>query len=370
TGMAAVKFAQSIGAEVFATASRAKWQSLSQLGVTRLMDSRSLDFADQVLEQTNGEGVHVVLNALTGEYVERGLEALSPGGRFVELGKRDVRTLEEIAEIRADVEYQVVDLMSQTQAAYADRAKEMPHLAERLESKIHLPRTAFPLAESNRAFEYMRRAQHIGKVSVRVDDARWPIRSDSSYLVTGGLGGLGISTATWLLSRGAEHISLLGRNTQTISGAADSLPEELRELRDAGEIDLVFEADVRDQHARSRRNDGDRPTIHILRCDVTDRRQLEDAIEYAHSIAPLRGVVHSAGVLLDATIRELTWDQMQQVQMPKAVGAKHLHELTAEMPLDFFVLYSSAASLFGSPGQASHVAANTYLDALAHHRRA
>ena len=365
TGMAAVRYAKRIGAEVYATASRSKWQALRALGVEHIMDSRSLDFASQIQKTTAGHGVDVVLNSLSGDYIRKGIELLSPGGRFVELGKRDVWTTEQVAQVRSDVQYHVVDLMAKTQAAFEVESGAIESVFSKLEGPTWLPRTTFPIEECSRAFTYMRQAQHIGKVVVSLDDLQLPIRQDASYLITGGLGGLGIATAKWLLKHGAKNIVMLGRRVET-----DRLAPELQRIKDDGEVRVVFDEELDTVTDRRAVTTTGKAALYLHCCDVSDRNRLEAAIKFANSIAPLRGVIHAAGVLLDATIRELTWDQMQQVLQPKAVGAKYLHELTRNLPLDLFVLYSSAASLFGSPGQASHVAANSYLDALAHHRRA
>ncbi|AGP37465.1 type I polyketide synthase [Sorangium cellulosum] len=169
------------------------------------------------------------------------------------------------------------------------------------------------------------------------------IRADSTYLVTGGLGGLGLSVAGWLAERGAGHLVLVGR-----SGAAS----------------VEQRAAVAALEARGAR-------VTVAKADVADRAQLERILrEVTTSGMPLRGVVHAAGILDDGLLMQQTPARFRKVMAPKVQGALHLHALTREAPLSFFVLYASGVGLLGSPGQGNYAAANTFLDALAHHRRA
>ena len=335
-----------LGAEVYATASQGKWQYLKSIGVRHIFDSRSLSFAGEVMDATSGKGVHVVLNSLTGEYVDEGLKILASRGRFVEIGKRDIRSSEQVHKVRTDVEYHVFDLMAICESIVSgdqgDVSAPRSLFDEHAELTITqpLPKTVFPMEEASRAIRYLQRAHHIGKVVLDFSETRSPITKNATYLITGGLGGLGIKTAEWLVEHGAGRILLLGRSIP------EPIPEPLRQLMQQADTD-----------------------IELLSCDVTDFVQLRRAIEIANSNGLLRGIVHAAGVLHDGMLRQLTWSDMFKVLGPKVLGAQHLHQLTMGLSLDFFVLYSSAASLIGSAGQASHVSANAYLDSLAHHRR-
>jgi acyl transferase domain-containing protein len=165
---------------------------------------------------------------------------------------------------------------------------------------------------------------------------------DGAYLVTGGLGALGLNAARSLASRGARHLALLARRSPS-----DAALAAIAELRDAGVDVAVFAGDVAD----------------------AERVEAVTA-EIRSTMGPLRGVIHAAGVLDDGTLRNLDWARFESVLRPKVAGAWNLHGATLADPLDFFVLYSSAASLLGSSGQANYVAANAFLDALAHHRQA
>ena len=341
TGMAAIQVARLRGAEVFATASRAKWPALRHLGIAEPMDSRSVGFGARVRELTGGDGVDVVLNSLTGEFVDEGLAALASGGRFVEIGKRDVRDPAEIAALRPDVRYLPVDLM-----ALAEREPEriralFSALLPLFEggALTPLPHQAFAPADVPAALASMQRGEHIGKLVVDFEHEGVPVESTASYLVTGGLGGLGLATAGWLVDQGARALVLLGRRIP------ETPPAAVTALRERG------------------------AEVVLVAGDVADRDAVARAIARAEALGPLRGVVHAAGVLSDALLADLDAARVAESLRPKAYGGLHLDLQTRSRSLDFFVLYSSAASLFGSPGQGAHVAANSFLDALALNRR-
>jgi NAD(P)-dependent dehydrogenase (short-subunit alcohol dehydrogenase family)/acyl carrier protein len=218
-----------------------------------------------------------------------------------------------------------------------------------------LPFRAFPAAEVVEAFRYMQQSRQIGKIVVSFrdpvpgDETQVPteqtlqLPDDASYLVTGGLSGFGLRTAEWLARRGARHLVLLGRR-----GAAT--PE--------AEVAL----------ARMR---AEGVQVRVCACDVTRRKALAELLsEIATDMPPLRGVIHAAMVLSDGLLRNLDEESLHKVLAPKILGARNLDELTRDLALDFFVLYSSATTLFGNPGQGNYVAANHYLEALAAQRRA
>jgi acyl transferase domain-containing protein/NADPH:quinone reductase-like Zn-dependent oxidoreductase/short-subunit dehydrogenase/acyl carrier protein len=359
-GIAAIQFAKYVGAEVFATAgSDEKRDVVRMLGADHVMDSRSLAFADEVMARTDGQGVDVVLNSLAGEAINRNLRILRPFGRFLELGKRDYyeNTRIGLRPFRNNIAYFGID---------ADQLMaERPELTRRLFSELMalfaegdlkpLPFRAFPAAEVVEAFRYMQQSRQIGKIVVSFrdpvpgDETQGPteqtlqLPDDASYLVTGGLSGFGLRTAEWLARRGARHLVLLGRR-----GAAT--PE--------AEVAL----------ARMR---AEGVQVRVCACDVTRRKALAELLsEIAMDMPPLRGVIHAAMVLSDGLLRNLDEDSLHRVLAPKILGARHLDELTRDLALDFFVLYSSATTLFGNPGQGNYVAANQYLEALAGQRRA
>jgi NADPH:quinone reductase-like Zn-dependent oxidoreductase len=338
-GMAAVQLARWAGAEVLATASRGKWDVVRALGVERVMDSRALDFPREVMEHTAGRGVDVVLNSLAGEFIPAGLSVLAPGGRFLEIGKTDIWGPERVHDFRHDITYHAYDL---GEACAADPALFRTGLTAILEgieagALTPLPRRIFPLERATDAFRTMAQARHTGKIVV-VHESPVEVRPDQAYLITGGLGGVGIHIARWLAERGAGHIVLVGRTPPSAPAA-----QAVREMEAGG------------------------AKITVARVDVTRRADLEALLA---TLPPLRGVVHAAGVVDDDVIQELDRGRLVKVLAPKTEGAWNLHVLTRHMALDFFVLCSSTASLLGAAGQVNYAAANAFLDALAQSRRA
>jgi len=357
TGMAAVKVAQLAGAEIYATASLHKWKTLQEMGVQHIMNSRALEFADEIMAKTSGQGVDVVLNSLSGDFLEKSVSVMAKGGRFVEIGKRGIWTQQEMSAARVDVDYHIVDLMSVAQQQPQRIQTMLQTLKVKFESgELHpITRRVFPITQATQAFRHMQQAQHIGKVVLAVGPSKEGAKesafggsetrvvADGTYLITGGTGGLGLATAKWLVEQGARHLALLSRGVST----APAVDNWLKECAQTGVEALVLQA------------------------DVSSKVQLASALETLRAkLPPLKGIVHAAGQLQDGVLQQLDWEQMEQVLAPKAWGAWHLHQLTKQDELDFFILYSSAASLLGSPGQGAHVAANSFLDALAHHRQA
>jgi acyl transferase domain-containing protein/SAM-dependent methyltransferase len=347
-GMAAVLIAQRAGAEVFATAG-APWKRdvVRALGVKHVFDSRSPAFADEILRATGGRGVDVVLNSLADEMLDASFRVLARGGRFVEIGKRGIRTAAEVAAQDPTAEYTIVDWGETEQRApeliggmFASLADDLR--AGRLRS---LPRHVFEQDEVQRAFRFMAQARHVGRIVVRhrtAASADAPlVRGDGTYLVTGGLSGLGLVVARWLGDNGAGRIVLVSRR-----GVTDESRETVAGLRATG-IDVVAEAlDVSDEAAL---------------------RALMDRLR--ESGPPLRGVIHGAGLLDDAGLPSQTAEKYRRVLAPKVMGGYLLDRLTRPDPLDWFVAFSSIASVIGGRGQSNHSAANAFLDLLAHERR-
>ncbi|MFN7984381.1 MAG: SDR family NAD(P)-dependent oxidoreductase [Vicinamibacterales bacterium] len=343
-GLAAVQLALRLGAEVFATAgSPEKREFIRALGVEHVMDSRSLAFADQIREITAGRGVDVVLNSLAGEFIPASLDVLAEGGRFLELGKRDILTVETAADRRPDVRYHAYDLGAD---ALADHGLMRPMMNDIIAALADgsvkpLPVTTYPLAQVSDAFRLMARAGHIGKIVIRVartsrTTTESLVTPDGTYLITGGLGYLGLQTAHWLASKGARHVVLVGRRPPT-----------------AANLETIQSLGI---------------SIRTVEADSGDRTAMTDLIgELAHS---LRGVIHAAGVTEDGVLVNQTWERCSRVLHGKAHGAFLLHELTRDLPLDFFVLYSAAGLVLGASGQGVYPAANAELDSLAHARRA
>ena len=345
-GLAAIQLAQAAGAAVFATASAPKHAYLRSLGVSHVCGSRSTAFGEEILAATGGTGVDVVLNSLTGEgFIAASLSCLAQGGRFVELSRRDILSGEEMAAVRPDVAYSILELDVLKQDDPARPGAALQQVLDRLAAGELTPlvHSLWPLAEAGAAMAFMRAARHIGKLVLTSPPlGGGDLRRDRTYLVTGGLGGIGCAVAGWLAERGAGAIVLNGRR------APDAAAEEtIATLRDRG------------------------ATVRVELADVTDAAALDAMLaRMDRELPPLGGVIHSVGVLADAALGNQSWERFAQVLRPKVLGAWHLHRATAERDLDLFVLFSSVAGVLGNPGQANHAAANAFLDQLAAHRRA
>ena len=353
-GLAAVQLALQAGAEIFATAgSPGKRAYLKSMRVPHVFDSRSLNFADEILKTTDGQGVDVVLNSLPGEYIARSLSVLAAYGRFVEIGKTDIYQNKPLGlfPFRNNLSYFALDLervCRERPALVRTLLLELMDMFQRGTLKP-LPHNIFPVEDAVNAFRYMSRRKNIGKVVLSLpstepkirSDRPSAIRADAAYLITGGHGGLGLAVARWLVEKGARHLVLISRN-----GATPESEKVVAELAAKAAAVSTICADVSSE------------------CDLA--RALSEIRE---TMPPLRGVIHAAGVLDDRLLLNLDAESFRRVLAPKVCGAWNLHTLTAEMPLDFFVLFSSVASVLGSPGQGNYAAANSFLDGLAHHRR-
>jgi len=347
-GMAAIQLARRAGAVVFATAgSEAKRARLRALGVDHVMDSRSLDFADAIARATQGRGVDLVLNSLAGDFIAASVRCLADGGVFLEIGKRDIWSAERFAQERPRARYHAIDLNAQR---YQDpaAAQALFEVVMRLVDAGELrplPLHAFPLERGAEAFRFMAQARHTGKVVLTHHDGLLAsfdsLSPQASYLVTGGLSGLGLITAMRLAERGARHLVLVGRRAP---GAAALV--QLDAMRALG------------------------AQVKVVQADVSRTDEVARVLALIDERHPLRGVVHSAGVLEDGALQQQDWNRFVRPLGPKVEGAWALHALTQHLPLDFFVLYSSVAALLGSSGQGNHAAANAFMDALALQRRA
>jgi acyl transferase domain-containing protein/NADPH:quinone reductase-like Zn-dependent oxidoreductase/NAD(P)-dependent dehydrogenase (short-subunit alcohol dehydrogenase family)/acyl carrier protein/SAM-dependent methyltransferase len=356
-GLAAIQYAKHCGAVVIATAgSEVKRSFLRLAGADHVLDSRDLGFSDAVREITGGRGVDIVLNSLSGEGMDRSLEVLKPFGRFLELGKRDLYLNRRIhlRPLRQNISYFAIDI-DQLPILRPDLARD---LLARVSSALSegairpLAHRAFSFAELDDAFRLMQSSSHIGKLvllpranaGVQLRGSP-PIeaRRDGTYLITGGLEGFGYEAARWLVAHGAGSIALVGRRGPDTPGCA----ARVGELEGAG-------AEVR-----------------VYRCDVADRTSLARVLDAIRADqAPLRGVVHAASAIDDGFAAEIELARAKLVFRPKLGGAFALDALTRNDPIELFLLFSSATTLVGAPGQGVYVAANMALEALARRRQA
>ena len=349
-GLAALQLARRAGAEVLATAGSPEKRALvKSLGAAQVMDSRSLEFARETLRHTRGRGVDVVLNSLAGEAIPASLRVLAPYGRFLEIGKRDIYRNAQVGlePFQKNLSYAAIDLdrfiRERTEQAGALLGEVMEGFAAGELQPI--PHQVFPASRTPDAFRHMAQARHMGKIVIDVRDPAVRLEQTAfnrgSYLVTGGLGGLGLEVARWLAAKGVPALALVGRGepSAAAAGAVD-------ELRRAGIQVLVG------------------------RADVSDSRQLARVFEAIDAeLPPLTGVVHAAGILDDGILLQQDAARFASVMAPKVAGAWNLHVATAGRPLQHFVLFSSVAALLGTPGQGNYAAGNAFLDALAAHRR-
>jgi len=343
-GMAAVQLARHLGLEVFATASHGKWDTLRAMGFDddHISDSRSLDFEDKFRSVTAGRGVDVVLDSLSGEFVDASLRLVAPGGVFLEMGKTDIREVEVVAREHPGVRYRAFDLFE----AGPDRIQAiLAELAGLFGEEVlrPLPAKTFDVRRAGAALRYLSQARHVGKVVMMIPDA-W---ADGTVLITGGTGMAGSALARHLVNRhGVRNLILLSRRGLDAPGAA----ELVAELGAAG--------------AR----------VHTVACDAADRDALAKVIAdipvQGPAQRPLSGVIHAAGLLDDAVISSLTPERVESVFRAKVDAAWNLHELTRDLDLSAFIMFSSMAGLAGGSGQANYAAANSFLDGLAVHRRA
>jgi 8-amino-7-oxononanoate synthase len=342
-GQAAVQIAQQIGAEVYATASVGKWDFLKASGIKYVMNSRNLDFAEEVMQLTGGKGVDLILNSLNGDFIPQNLAILAPNGRFVEIGKVGIWSQAQVAEQRADINYFPFDLL--------EVSRQDPDLINRMFAELRqqfvdgklqpLPHKVFPIQQADDAFRYMAQAKHIGKVVISLPASNQVVQIDGSYLITGGMGALGLLVANWLAEEGAKHLILLGR-----SQPKRSAQQEIEQLKQQG------------------------ITVDLIQIDLSDCEAVTNLFENFNSTqTKIKGIIHAAGILNDGLLKTLSWSSFQRVLQPKVAGTWNLHQATEKLPLDWFVCFSSVVSAFGAAGQSNYATANAFMDNLMSYRR-
>lgn len=351
-GLAAIQYALSVGAQVFATAgSEDKRKYLQELGVQQCSDSRSLEFVEDIKQWTEGKGVDVVLNSLGGEFLAKSWGLLAPYGRFIEIGKKDISLNSQLPmrEFDRNTTFASIDM----DRMFKEESRTIKRLLKETYSLFEdgvfkpLPIKIFPASEVKEAFQYMARSKHIGKIMLQFGSQqvkgikKQVVDPNGTYLITGGLSGFGLMSAQWLVEKGAKHLLLIGR-----SGASTSKAKRA----------------VADFHKKG-------INLKIGKADITNYEELKKLLNECQATMPaIKGVIHSAMVLKDAFIGQMTSKMMNDVLKPKIDGCVNLHRLTQNMDLDFFILYSSISSVVGNLGQGNYAAANAFLDTFCTYR--
>ncbi len=357
-GQAAVQIALNLGLEIFSTAGTPEKRALlEEMGVHHVMDSRSLDFADEIMEITEGRGVDAVLNSLAGDFIPKNFSVLAPFGRFLEIGKIDIynNTRIGLEPLRNNISYFVIDLAQHLEEKPEFVASMFAELGEKFAARDYqpLPHKVFAINDVVDAFRYMAQGKHIGKNVLSFQAPSIPIgpcteeenlfRPDASYLITGGAGGFGLEIAKWMSRQGARHLVLMSRSGPRDEGAK----KDFESMREAG-VNVVD-----------------------ARGDVTRKEDVRNVLDdIRKNLPPLRGLIHGAMVLDDEFIAELDHERFNKVLDPKMLGAWNLHTLTLDSPLEHFICFSSFSSVIGAVKQSNYNAGNYFLDALADYRRA
>ena len=343
-GMAAVQLARLWGAQVFVTASRGKWDTLRAMGFDEdhIGDSRTLEFEEKFLAVTKGRGVDVVLDSLAGEFVDASLRLLVRGGRFIEMGKTDIRDPQTIAAQYPGVVYRAFDMVEAGPQRIQAMLGELIGLFEAQELR-RLPVKTWDVRCAAAAYRFVSQARHIGKVVLTMPGLLAERLAAGTVLITGGTGMAGAVLARHVVDAyGVRHVVLVSRSGDRAEGAA----ELAAELTQAG------------------------AQVQVAACDVADRDALAGLLAGLPSQYPLSGVIHAAGTLDDAVITSLTPDRVDAVLRAKVDAAWNLHEVTRDLGLAVFALFSSIAATVGTPGQGNYAAGNAFLDGLAASRRA
>jgi acyl transferase domain-containing protein/NADPH:quinone reductase-like Zn-dependent oxidoreductase/surfactin synthase thioesterase subunit/SAM-dependent methyltransferase/NAD(P)-dependent dehydrogenase (short-subunit alcohol dehydrogenase family)/aryl carrier-like protein len=355
-GIAAIHIAKSVGAQIYATVgSEEKRAYVESLGVpsAHILNSRSLEFADHIMELTGGAGVDIVLNSLSGKAIHKSIRCLAPYGRFVEIGKTDIYRNSKLGlqPFGNNLAYFGVDvdrLFKQKETFSGELFQEAIDFFVDQQFPVH-PTVVYPIAKIKDAFQFMAGARHIGKIVISMEGEvqvapprEIRFRENASYLLTGGCSGFGLAVADWMTTRGARNLVLMSRS-------GPKTEEEKRTIE-------------------AMRNRG----VHVMiaKGDVSLREDVERIMrEVKEKMPPLKGIQHAAMVLDDGSIPEIDHERYLKVFRPKGIGCWLLHEATRDMELDHFVLYSSISSIYGNPGQVSYVAGNSFLENFAQYRR-
>ncbi len=354
-GLSAIQMARLQGAEIYATAGTEEKRSLlKSMGIHHVFDSRSTAFAEEILKVTEGKGVDVVLNSLSGKAIAQSIKCMAPFGRFIEIGKADIYRDAKLALKRFgnNLSFHAVDLdrlMWQRPALGKKLYAEVGALLLEGEIKPEYIRS-YPVQQLSEALAQLSKGTHIGKLVVSMNEG--PLRvyrektlsldPEASYLVTGGASGFGLELAVWLAQKGARHLILVSR-----SGCKTDYDRQA--------VDTMKQNGVQ---------------VSLFNLDISRYEEVSLLMEKLRKDYPvLKGIIHSAAVLRDATLQNMDEERFNSVYDPKVMGAWNFHLATHDLPMDFFLMLSSISSIFGLPGQSNYSAANNFLDKLSQYRQ-
>ncbi|WPH00651.1 iterative type I polyketide synthase [Acrodontium crateriforme] len=360
-GQAAIHYAKHIGAEIFATVSTIEKRDLlvQTFGIPKdhIFSSRDVSFVKGIMRATDGKGVDVVLNSLSGEALRRTWDLIAPFGRFVEIGKKDAQGngKVDLRPFLQNVTMTSVDLVTMM--------KHRPQLIKMLTeatvklwkegvAKAATPTKVMGMDRVQEGLQILQSGKGVGKMIfvphpedvmpiTPATTSPFQLRSDATYVLGGGLGGMGRSIASWMASRGARHFVFLSSS----GNITDAVAKMRTDLETSG------------------------CSVNIFKCDVSDKEALKTVVEKcAHTLPPIKGVIQGAMKLLDCMFENMPYETFQTAVKPKVQGSWNLHDLLPK-DMDHFIMLSSATGVLGNRGQVNYAAGNTYQDMLAYHRR-
>ncbi|EJP60751.1 polyketide synthase [Beauveria bassiana ARSEF 2860] len=362
-GQACIALAQNIGARVFVTAGSAeKREFLRQrfgIPMDYIFSSRTSAFRDAILCKTDRKGVNVVINSSSGHLLQATWELMADFGRFVEIGKVDLlkNSYLPLRPFERCVSFTSIDLRQQFTKQPKEMAECFSILIDLLQRQIVVPIrpvNIIPISHIADGLRKLQSGKNIGKIvaSLGPDDCVLAestpsrslsttgrlLRSDVTYLITGGTGGIGISLAQWMVENGACNVILLGR-----SGSSRTEVKQLLALYTGTDIN-----------------------VKALSCDVGAREDLERVLRSVQSLPPIHGVIHGAMHLRDSLLQNATYEDWHEIRMPRVQGAWNLHELLPK--LDFFIILSSYGGATGNVGQSIYAGTSTFFDAFSTYR--
>lgn len=358
-GLAAIQISEMIGARVICTAgTEEKRRFLKEtLRIKYVTDSRSQQFYHDVMQWTDDEGVDVVLNSLSGDLMRKSIDILSHGGRFCEIGKRDMLENSQILmksflENKSFLSCHVDILLRQQPKNFIAIFEKVLHLL--IDGTLRPIKTiVYPISTFKEIFRMMSKGVHIGKIVFDVSSEPLPLcvqnspklfKTNATYIITGGFGGIGLAFSRWMCKKGAKHLVLVSRQ-----GCHNS----------AGRRCLAF---LKRQGVNVFEFAGDLSEESFVQAMIKKLKQ-------ESSIPAIRGIFHLAGVIKEESFSQLGPDHLKLILDSKARSAQYLHDHTLDEPLDFFLLMSSLVTVWGNPAQPAYCAANSFLDALANKRR-